>query len=164
MDNLRSLHIEIDGSAKGDPRAWLEAQFPAVKRGTRIDGNGVVWQHPFVAPGAYVDPSAMLLGGVIVGSGCYVGPCAVIRLDEKPSVEPLIIGEETTPHQGSYVGEGIALPPERYVAPGQEVMAQQEADGLGAVPAALKALRAHVLARNKAHALRYREQPSGRRP
>jgi len=85
----------IDPGALGsrdDARRWLDAQSEAVRRVTRIDPRGRLVQEPVVEDGAWVDPTARLIGGMIIGASCYVGPYAVIRLDEKPTSEPLIIG------------------------------------------------------------------------
>lgn len=40
---------------------------------------------------------------MILGRRCYVGPSAVVRLDEKPDPEPLIIGDETNIQDGAVV-------------------------------------------------------------
>jgi carbonic anhydrase/acetyltransferase-like protein (isoleucine patch superfamily) len=80
------------GPTTTDVNMWLEAQSEAVRRVTRIDASGRLLQEPVVEDGAWVDPTARLIGGMIIGAGCYVGPYAVIRLDEKPTPEPLIIG------------------------------------------------------------------------
>lgn len=62
----------------------------------RIDReNGLVLQLPFVEDHAFVDGMADLFGGVYISTGCFVGPAASIRLDEKTSLEPLVIGRDT---------------------------------------------------------------------
>jgi carbonic anhydrase/acetyltransferase-like protein (isoleucine patch superfamily) len=80
------------GGTTTDARLWLDAQSENVRRVTRVDARGRLVQEPVVEDGAWVDPTARLIGGMIIGAGCYVGPYAVIRLDEKPTPEPLIIG------------------------------------------------------------------------
>ena len=94
MQNLRPLKLNLDGKSPDIVQSWLHNQTDDVRRVTYIE-NGEVYQKPYVEEGAYVDPTAQVLGGVIIKKGCYVGPNAVIRLDEKPSPEPLIIGEYT---------------------------------------------------------------------
>jgi len=66
-----------------------------------------------------------------------------------------VIGQGSFLHQGSYVGKGIRVPKERYVAPGQKILTQAEADALPAVPKQLVDLRRHVLEHNRAHVLRH---------
>jgi len=91
------------GGTTTDARMWLDAQSETVRRVTRVDPSGRLVQEPVVEDGAWVDPTARLIGGMIIGAGCYVGPYAVIRLDEKPSPEPLIIG------RGSNVQDGAVI-------------------------------------------------------
>ena len=91
--NATALPIDAGvGATTTDARLWLDAQSEAVRRVTRIESGGRLVQEPVVEEGAWVDPTARLIGGMIIGAGCYVGPYAVIRLDEKPSPEPLVIG------------------------------------------------------------------------
>jgi carbonic anhydrase/acetyltransferase-like protein (isoleucine patch superfamily) len=85
------LDVGVEETAPA-ARRWLETQSEAVRRVTRIDAAGRLLQEPCIEDGAFVDPTARLIGGMIIGAGCYVGPYAVIRLDEKPSPEPLVIG------------------------------------------------------------------------
>ena len=85
------IEVGIEESPLAAAR-WLETQSEAVRRVTRIDDRGRLVQEPVIEEGAWIDPTARLIGGMIVGAGCYVGPYAVIRLDEKPTPEPLIIG------------------------------------------------------------------------
>lgn len=80
------------GPTTTDASMWLEKQSESVRRVTRIDARGRLVQEPVVEDGAWVDPTARLIGGMIIGAGCYLGPFAVIRLDEKPTPEPLVIG------------------------------------------------------------------------
>jgi carbonic anhydrase/acetyltransferase-like protein (isoleucine patch superfamily) len=89
MDNFRMLKLNLD---VGNPEEWLASQSADVRLVTTIE-NGSLYQTPIVEQGAYVDPSAQLIGGIIVRSGCYIGPYAVVRLDEKASPAPLILGE-----------------------------------------------------------------------
>ena len=91
------------GASAYDAREWLQTQSEAVRRVTRVDGQGRLVQEPVVEDGAWVDPTARLIGGMIIGAGCYVGPYAVIRLDEKPTPEPLVIG------RGSNVQDGAVI-------------------------------------------------------
>ena len=65
--------------------------------------DGMVAQEACIHPEAYVDPTALLFGGIVVKAGVYIGPYAVIRLDEKNSPEPLIIGEESNIQDGAIV-------------------------------------------------------------
>jgi carbonic anhydrase/acetyltransferase-like protein (isoleucine patch superfamily) len=69
---------------------------------TFIKGDAV-YQQPFVNSAAHVDETALLIGGMIINKGCFIGPCAVIRLDEKNSADPLIIGENTNIQDGAIV-------------------------------------------------------------
>jgi len=91
------------GPTTTDANMWLEKQSESVRRVTRVDAQGRLVQEPVVEDGAWVDPTARLIGGMIIGAGCYVGPYAVIRLDEKPSPEPLVIG------RGSNVQDGAVI-------------------------------------------------------
>jgi carbonic anhydrase/acetyltransferase-like protein (isoleucine patch superfamily) len=95
MQNTDRLRLNVGVRGAQEARGWLEGQSEAVRRVTLADASGGLTQGPVVEPGAYVDPTARLIGGMIVGEGCYVGPFAVIRLDEKPDPEPLIIGRCT---------------------------------------------------------------------
>ena len=91
--NATALPIDAGvGATTTDARLWLDAQSEAVRRVTRIESGGRLVQEPVIEEGAFVDPTARLIGGMIICAGCYVGPYAVIRLDEKPSPEPLVIG------------------------------------------------------------------------
>ena len=93
--NLRALPLDVDVEVE-DLAAWLHSQSEAIQRVTRlVRGGGLLVQKPVIEEGAFVDPTAQLIGGMIVSRGCYVGAFAVVRLDEKPSPEPLLIRPET---------------------------------------------------------------------
>jgi len=95
MQNISRLRLDAGVNGAVEARGWLEGQSEAVRRVTSLDEGGGLSQGPVLEHGAYVDPTARLIGGMIIGEGCYVGPFAVIRLDEKPSPEPLIVGRGT---------------------------------------------------------------------
>jgi carbonic anhydrase/acetyltransferase-like protein (isoleucine patch superfamily) len=104
MSNLRPLPLRVeDPRAAADPRAWLAAQPEEVRTVTRLAADGTLFQIPSLHPESFVDPAALLFGGVILGRRCYVGPFAVVRLDEKPSPAPLVIGDETNVQDGAVV-------------------------------------------------------------
>ncbi|MCP4604147.1 MAG: hypothetical protein GY847_27105 [Proteobacteria bacterium] len=104
ITNLRALRITVDGmETREQALQWLSKQDEAIQRVTRVNKDGFLEQSPVVGAESYVDPTSQLIGGVILGRGCYVGPFAVVRLDEKPTPEPLIIGDETNLQDGSIV-------------------------------------------------------------
>jgi carbonic anhydrase/acetyltransferase-like protein (isoleucine patch superfamily) len=96
LSNCRSLPIPVTGvSSAEQAETWLGKQSETVRRVTKVCDSGMLVQCPFIEDGTYVDPTAQLIGGVIVRSGCYVGPFAIVRLDEKPSLEPLVVGQDS---------------------------------------------------------------------
>ncbi len=210
MENIRSLTLNIPVENHDQATAWLGKQSDNIRRTTFVTEAGKLAQKAWIDPEAYVDPTAQLMGGMIINKGCYVGPNAVVRLDEKPDPEPLVLGinsniqdcavvHSTTQHigssvivahqsivhgavveddvtiyiqavvdgngtvigkgsflhQGAYVGKGIVLPAGSYVEPGQKILTQAQAESLGPVPDALKAVRDHVLELNALHTQRY---------
>ncbi len=209
--HLRPHPLKVPGvSSLKEALRWLESQNDAVRAVTTISGDGSLVQRPVIHPESVVDPTAVLIGGIIVERQCYIGPHAVVRLDERESPMPFIIGERSniqdcavvhanTPaigcrvivahqaivhgaavkddvtvyiqavadsdtilgpgcflHQGSYVGKNLVLAPNRYVAPGQKVLSQDEADALPEVPEPLLAIRASVLEHNAKHVENHR--------
>lgn len=92
--SLRPLVIEAPIAAR-EFEPWLRGQSELVRRTTALSPSGCVYQRPWLDEATYVDPTALLIGGMIISRGCYVGPYAVIRLDEKPTLEPLFIDEES---------------------------------------------------------------------
>lgn len=103
---------------------------------TRSIGRNVIVAHQAIVHGAVIGDEATLYiqavadSGTTIGEGCFL-------------------------HQGTYVGKNLTLAPERYVAPGQKILTQQQADALPPVPGELLALRRHVLDDNHAHTRRY---------
>ena len=103
---------------------------------TRSIGKNVIVAHQAIVHGAVVEDTVTLYiqavadSGTTLGEGCFL-------------------------HQGSYVGKNLTIAPGRYVAPGQKILTQQQADALPAVPPELLALRQHVLEHNHAHTRRY---------
>ncbi len=103
-------------------------------------GRRVIVAHQAIVHGAVVEDDVSIYiqavadGDTMLGSGCFL-------------------------HQGSYVGKGLRLPPGRYVAPGQKVLTQAEADALPEVPEALLAVRAAVLEHNRQHVRNHRILP-----
>lgn len=94
--NLRALPItvpQIDGPEAA--RKWLASQDELVRAVTTVSEAGELFQHPVISEEAFVDPTAVLMGGIVVRPGCYIGPYAVVRLDEKPSPAPLVLGQES---------------------------------------------------------------------
>jgi carbonic anhydrase/acetyltransferase-like protein (isoleucine patch superfamily) len=93
--NQRSLVVESSIDRPENFETWLRTQSEGVRRTTAMSVSGRLYQKPWVDENAYVDPTAALMGGMLISRGCYVGPYAVIRLDEKPNLEPLLIDEES---------------------------------------------------------------------
>lgn len=93
-NNLRPLPIEVEGvNSYASAKMWLANQSETVAAVTAVSQDGALVQRPWVEDGAFVDPTAQLIGGIIVKLGCYIGPMAVIRIDEKELLEPLVIEE-----------------------------------------------------------------------
>jgi carbonic anhydrase/acetyltransferase-like protein (isoleucine patch superfamily) len=79
-----------------DAAAAIEASNLYIRRTNHIDRvKGQIVQAPFVEEGAHVDARAELTGGVYVSRGVFIAPTAIVRMDEKDALEPLIIGEDT---------------------------------------------------------------------
>lgn len=95
MQNIRPLILDVAVANHDEAAAWIARQSENVRRTTFVTEAGLIAQRAVIEPGAYVDPTAQLIGGMIVGEGCYIGPNAVVRLDEKPDHEPLVIGKNT---------------------------------------------------------------------
>ncbi len=94
MKNIRPFPIEIAKTKTAkEATAWLGAQSKNIQQVTFVTEESVIAQKPVINKEAFVDPTAVLIGGMIINKGCYIGPNAVVRLDEKPDAEPLIIGE-----------------------------------------------------------------------
>lgn len=102
MTNLRPLLLDIELPEDTPFESWLQSQSDEVKAVT-TKMNGRLYQQPHIEEGAFVDPTAQLIGGIIVKKGCYIGPFAVVRLDEKPNVEPLIVAEGSNIQDGAIV-------------------------------------------------------------
>ncbi|MBU1238851.1 hypothetical protein KKF84_02560, partial [Myxococcota bacterium] len=66
-----------------------------------------------------------------------------------------VIGKGSFLHQGSYVGKGVNVPENSYVAPGQKVMCQEQADALPPVPESLKRIHENVMAHNREHCVNH---------
>lgn len=81
----------IDSAARA-----IAAASPRIRRTNHVDrAKGLVLQAPFVEAGAHVDARAELTGGVYVSRGAFIAPEAIVRMDEKTTLEPLFIGEDT---------------------------------------------------------------------
>ncbi len=115
--NLRSLPLRV---AADNLRDWLATQSDAVREVTSLDG-GVLVQRPVISD-TFVDPTAQIIGGAIIHSGCYIGPYAVVRLDEKPTPEPLIIGRDTNLQDFSVVHSTTQSIGERVVVAHQAIV------------------------------------------
>ena len=102
MSNLRPLLLDLELPAGTPFSSWIQDQTTAVQAVT-IEKNGFLYQRPVIEAGAYVDPTAQLIGGIIVKKGCYIGPFAVVRLDEKPNIHPLVLGEGSNLQDGAVV-------------------------------------------------------------
>ncbi len=104
MNNLQYMPM-IDFEKMDERRfsEWLEGQSDEVKAVSFLLSDGTLAQKPVVEDGAYVHPTAQLIGGIIVRKGAFIGPYAVIRLDEKTALEPLIIDEEANVQDGAIV-------------------------------------------------------------
>ncbi len=100
-------------------------------------GRRVIVAHQAIVHGATVEDDVTLYiqavadGDTVLGRGCFL-------------------------HQGSYVGSGLTLAPGRFVAPGQRVLTQAEADRLPEVPDELEAIREAVLENNRCHVFSHR--------
>jgi carbonic anhydrase/acetyltransferase-like protein (isoleucine patch superfamily) len=92
----------------------------------------VIVAHQAIVHGATVEDDvtiyiqAVAVGNTVLGKGCFL-------------------------HQGSYVGKGLSLAPDRYVAPGQKVLTQAEADALPEVPESLLDIHRTVIEHNRHH-------------
>ena len=95
MKNVRLMRLSKVPDQREAAKTWLAAQSANVQRVTAVRDDGSVVQGAVVDPSTFVDRTAQLFGGMIIGQRCYIGPFAVIRLDEKPDPEPLIIGDDT---------------------------------------------------------------------
>lgn len=83
---------------------WWEGLSENIRRVTLLDLElRLIKQAPDIHPTAYLSDYAFLQGGMIIGAGCYIAPTAVIRLDEKPDLEPLVIGEQTNIQDGACI-------------------------------------------------------------
>lgn len=103
-------------------------------------GERVIVAHQAIVHGGNIEDDVTLyIQAVVDGGGTTIGKGSVL-------------------HQGSYVGKGIEVAPNRYVPPGQKVLTQDEADRLGPVPDPLKRLHDHVVEHNMAHTRRYLRQ------
>jgi carbonic anhydrase/acetyltransferase-like protein (isoleucine patch superfamily) len=102
MQNLRPLVLNHDVPNTTSRESWLKNQSKEIQAVTSIEDEQLV-QRPCIETGAYVDPTAQLIGGILVRRGCYIGPYAVVRLDEKTSPEPLVLGEGSNLQDGSVV-------------------------------------------------------------
>jgi len=77
-------------------RKAIDAGSDEVRLTNHIDEEkGLVWQIPFIEKNSYVDAAADLLGGIYVRSGCFIAPNSAVRMDEKNSLQPLVIGSCT---------------------------------------------------------------------
>ncbi len=102
--NFRPLVVEIDGvDSLSQAEQWLAFQPESVRAVTSIADGGVIVQRPLARPGAFVDDTAQLIGGIIIEPGCYIGPYAVLRLDEKETIEPMVVGEDSNIQDGAVV-------------------------------------------------------------
>lgn len=101
--NLRPLVVASPIDSPRDFENWLCSQSEGVRRTMAMSPSGSPYQKPWIDERAYVDPTACLMGGMVISRGCYVGPYAVIRLDEKPDLEPLFIDEESNVQDGAII-------------------------------------------------------------
>jgi len=121
--NLRPLIIEVEGiRSTADAHRWLSEQSETIAAVTAISKRGEIIQSPYIEDGAFVDPTAQLIGGVIVKKGCYVGPFAVIRLDEKEAIEPLVVGGDSNIQDCAIVHSTMARIGERVIIAHQAIV------------------------------------------
>ncbi|TVQ99013.1 MAG: hypothetical protein EA398_12725 [Deltaproteobacteria bacterium] len=201
MLGFDSLDAAAAAIAAGDERM----------RGTNhVDRErGLIIQAPFVEEGAHVDSRAELTGGIHVSRGVFIAPEAIVRMDEKSGLAPMVIGPESNIQDealvhadhvaigarcivahdavvhgakladdvtvyikaivdtgavvgpgtfldaAAYVGRGVTIPPERYVAPMTAVTSDEIARSLPPIDDGHRRMRADVLAHNAEHAQRY---------
>lgn len=100
-------------------------------------GRRVIVAHQAIVHGATIKDDVSLYIQAVVDSNTILGPGCFL-------------------HQGSYVGKNLVLAPNRYVAPGQKVLTQKEAEALPEVPEPLLAIRASVLEDNAKHVKNHR--------
>jgi carbonic anhydrase/acetyltransferase-like protein (isoleucine patch superfamily) len=100
-------------------------------------GKNVIVAHQSIVHGAIVeDDVTIYIQAVVDGGGTVIGKGSFL-------------------HQGSYVGKNIKIPPHSYVAPGEKILTQEQADSLGPIPEALLKVRENVLEHNKHHTKNY---------
>ncbi len=93
--------------------------------GQFVEGDGRQWS-------VYLDsevtclPNAVLHGPLRVGHNVYIGEGALLHTAD--------IGDDSVIMHGATVTGGVRIPPGRFVAPGQTIWRQEEADDLPAVP------------------------------
>ena len=103
---LLPIAYELDAFMLGHESvdAWWNGLSANARACTTVDlENRFIKQIPHVHPRSFVSDQAILQGGIIVSEGCYIGPTAVIRLDEKPDLEPLVIQADSNLQEGSCV-------------------------------------------------------------
>ena len=118
-NGLRPLKMMLEKPAT---EGWLAEQSETVRRVSRLDADGTLWQFAAVDPESYVDPTAQLIGGMILGPRCYVGPFAVIRLDEKSGLEPLIVGADSNIQDCAVVHSNTVSIGERVIVAHQSIV------------------------------------------
>ncbi len=135
--------VRLDEKMKPEPLILGEdsnlQDCAVVHSNTTQIGRRVIVAHQSIVHGAEIKDGVTIYiqavvdgGGTVVEEGCFL-------------------------HQGSYVGKGIQMPRGRYVAPGQKILTQKEADQLPPVPTELLTIRENVLADNRAHVMRHFE-------
>lgn len=96
MTALSFLPEEMGYRSLDEIAEVLERAPVEVQRTNRVDReSGRILQFPFIEEGAYIDARAELSGGIYVHAGVFIAPEAIVRMDEKFSLVPLVIGEGT---------------------------------------------------------------------
>jgi carbonic anhydrase/acetyltransferase-like protein (isoleucine patch superfamily) len=120
---FQPLIINSPSFGSGDEaRKWLSQQSELVRLVTHVTSTGTLYQVPYAEAGTYIDRAARLIGGLVLRTGCYVGPYAVIRLDEKPNLYPLIIDEESNIQDGAIIHSNTGYIGKRVIVAHQAIV------------------------------------------
>jgi carbonic anhydrase/acetyltransferase-like protein (isoleucine patch superfamily) len=166
-------HPVLDPDSYVDPTAVLIGGI-VVRRGCYIGPHAVVRLDEKVGPepcvlgegsniqdGAVVHAHTPRIGDRVIVAHQAIVHGATVEDDVSIYIQAVadgdtVLGRGSFLHQGCYVGKGLTLAPDRYVAPGQKVLSQDEADALPEVPEALIAIRHAVLEHNRNHVRTHR--------
>lgn len=96
MSALSYTPADLGFETLDDAAKAIEAADERVRFTNHIDRvRGRILQAPFFEEGAHVDARAELTGGVWVSRGVFIAPEAIVRMDEKSGLAPMIIGPDS---------------------------------------------------------------------